>query len=76
MTVLFRCRVDPAKLDQAAKVTAQVGTSLPEVFRMFVTQIARTGKIPLSLAAEDNSDLLDVKRRNQTWSELDDTQEW
>jgi antitoxin component of RelBE/YafQ-DinJ toxin-antitoxin module len=49
MTVLFRCRVKKPLLDKANKVTKQLGTSTPEMVRIFLAQIAQTGKVPLKL---------------------------
>ena len=54
MTVLFRCRMDPKVLRKANKVTQKLGTSTPEMIRIFVTQIAKTGKVPLKLDAGDD----------------------
>ncbi len=59
-------------LKRARKVSARLGTSLEETVRMFVSQIARTGRVPLSLDVRD--ELVDIKRRNELWSTLDDTQ--
>ncbi len=49
MTVLFRCRVKKPLLDKANKVTRDLRTSTPEMVRIFLTQIAKTGKVPLKL---------------------------
>lgn len=49
MSVLFRCRVEKPVLEKANKVTSQLGTSTSEMVRIFLTQIARTGKVPLKL---------------------------
>ena len=49
MTVLFRCRIEKSLLDKANRVTKRLGTSTSEMVRLFVTQIARTGKVPLKL---------------------------
>ena len=76
MTVLFRCRVERPLLTKADAVTRLLGTSTAEMFRIFVAEIARTGKIPVNLTVSDHEELLDVKRRNKTWSELDDTKSW
>ena len=51
MTVLFRCRIEKPLLDKANRVSKRLGTSTPEMVRIFVTQIARTGKVPLKLDA-------------------------
>ena len=52
MTVLFRCRVDKRLLNKANEVTKNLGTSTSEMFRVFVNEIARTGKVPVSLRVE------------------------
>ena len=49
MTVLFRCRIDKPLLNRAERVAKRLGTSTAEMVRIFVTQIARTGKVPLKL---------------------------
>jgi len=38
--------------DRANKVTKELGTSTPEMVRIFLAQIAKTGKVPLSLATK------------------------
>ena len=56
MTVLFRCRIDKGLLKKANRVTKHLGTSTSEMVRIFVTQMARTGKVPLNLdAGQDDS---------------------
>jgi addiction module RelB/DinJ family antitoxin len=76
MTVLFRCRIEKPLLTKADAVTKSLGTSTAEMFRIFVTEIARTGKIPVTLKVSAHDELVDVQRRNKIWSELDDTQSW
>ena len=51
MTVLFRCRIEKPLLDKANRVSKRLGTSTSEMVRIFVTQMARTGKVPLKLDA-------------------------
>jgi antitoxin component of RelBE/YafQ-DinJ toxin-antitoxin module len=75
MTVLFRCRIEKPLLQKANRVTTRLGTSTAEMFRIFVTQIARTGKVPLSLAPEPKR-LLDRERRNRVLKDLDDSEGW
>ena len=75
MTVLFRCRIEKPLLDKANRVTDHLGTSTAEMVRIFVAQIARTGKVPLNLHTQPD-DPLDVKRRNQVLRDLDDSQGW
>jgi antitoxin component of RelBE/YafQ-DinJ toxin-antitoxin module len=52
MTVLFRCRVEKPLLKKVNSVTQQLGTDTGEVFRMFLAEIARTGKVPVRLSLE------------------------
>jgi antitoxin component of RelBE/YafQ-DinJ toxin-antitoxin module len=52
MTVLFRCRVEKPLLKKVNSVTQQLGTDTGEVFRMFLAEIARTGRVPVRLALE------------------------
>jgi antitoxin component of RelBE/YafQ-DinJ toxin-antitoxin module len=57
MTVLFRCRIDKRLLNRANEVTRTLGTSTPEMFRIFVSEIARTGKVPVTLGARAEESL-------------------
>ena len=63
-------------LKKAETVTKSLGTSTAEMFRIFVAEIARTGKVPVSLKTSGDDQLVDIQRRNQIWSKLDDTQNW
>jgi addiction module RelB/DinJ family antitoxin len=77
MSVIFRCRVDPKKLKRATQVTSELGTSVPEVIRIFLAEIARTGKVPVRMSLQAESDLLlDKEARNKLWRELDDAEGW
>jgi antitoxin component of RelBE/YafQ-DinJ toxin-antitoxin module len=77
MTVLFRCRVRKPLLDKVDKVSRSLGTSTGEMVRIFLTEIARTGKVPLNLQVESNVDVLPSKeQRNRTMRSLDDTDSW
>jgi antitoxin component of RelBE/YafQ-DinJ toxin-antitoxin module len=76
MTVLFRCRVEKPLLAKANAVTKSLGTTTAEMVRVFVAEIARTGKVPVSLKVSDGDDLVDVARRNKIWGQLDDTKSW
>lgn len=51
MTVLLRCRIEKPLLESANRASKRLGTSTSEMVRIFVTQIARTGKVPLKLDA-------------------------
>jgi addiction module RelB/DinJ family antitoxin len=74
MTTVWRIRVDKSVLNKAERVTKRLGTSTQEMVRVFLTQIARSGKVPLKLDLDD--DLVDVRRRNRTGRELDDSKDW
>lgn len=60
-------------LKKARKVSADLGTSLEETVRMFVSRIARTDSIPLNLSVNRDDNLVDAKRRNEMWTTLDDS---
>jgi addiction module RelB/DinJ family antitoxin len=74
MSTVWRVRVDKSVLNKAERVTKRLGTSPQEMVRVFLTQIARSGKVPLKLDLDD--DLVDMRRRNRIWGELDDTKDW
>ena len=74
--MLFRCRVEKPLLAKANAVTKSLGTSTAEMVRIFVSEIARTGKVPVRLNTSKDDSLLDVQRRNKIWSELDDAKSW
>jgi antitoxin component of RelBE/YafQ-DinJ toxin-antitoxin module len=77
MTAIFRCRVDPNVLKRAVKITEESGTSLPEIVRTFLTQIARTGTVPVSLSTRSKpSPLINKKARDKVLRSLDDTEAW
>jgi antitoxin component of RelBE/YafQ-DinJ toxin-antitoxin module len=63
-------------LAKANAVTKSLGTSTAEMVRVFVAQIARTGKVPVDLKVSPSDPLVDVPRRNKIWSQLDDAQSW
>ena len=74
--MLFRCRVQKPVLAKAEAVTKKLGTSTAEMFRIFVAEIARTGRVPVNLGTSEDDHLVDFQRRNKIWSELDDTKNW
>lgn len=73
MTTVWRVRIDRSTLSKANRVTKRLGTSTQEMVRVFVTQIANSGKVPLKL---DTDDLPDVQHRNKILRELDDSEGW
>ena len=66
--------MDQSVLKKADRVTKRLGTSTQEMVRVFVTKIANSGKVPLTLDTDD--DLLDVQRRNKILRDLDDSEGW
>jgi addiction module RelB/DinJ family antitoxin len=74
MSTVWRVRINQSTLNKAERVTKRLGTSTQEMVRIFVTQIATTGKVPLKL--ESDEDLIDVKRRNKILRDLDDSEGW
>ena len=76
MTVIFRSRVDPHKLKKAAKIAEELGTSVPELFRIFIAEVANTGCVPVSLTLRSEEPLFSKARRNRIWASLDDTEAW
>lgn len=77
MTVLFRCRVKKPLLDKADKVSRSLGTSTGEMVRIFLTEVARTGRVPVNLQIEPDADIVQSKElRNRMMRSLDDTETW
>jgi antitoxin component of RelBE/YafQ-DinJ toxin-antitoxin module len=66
---------ETAVVDKANKMIHQLGTSTAEMIRIFVAQIARTGKVTFKLQAQSD-DLLGVERRNQVLRDLDGSEGW
>ncbi len=76
MTVILRGRVDPRNLKRAKKVAEDLGTSVPELVRIFIAEVARTGAVPVSMAIKAEDPLFSKERRNRIWASLDDTETW
>ncbi len=74
MSTVWRVRIDRSTLSKANRVTKRLGTSTQEMVRVFVTQIANSGKVPLKFDSDD--DLVDPRRRNRILAELDDGKDW
>lgn len=74
MSIVWRVRIDEDVLNRADRVTKRLGTSTQEMVRIFVTQIAKSGKVPLKLETDDQ--LIDVRRRNKILRDLDDSEGW
>ena len=74
MTELFRCRVERKLLREANRVAEEIGTSPGEIVRMVFTQLVKRRQLPFTAQADD--DLVDTRRRNRIWGELDDAKGW
>jgi addiction module RelB/DinJ family antitoxin len=73
MSTVWRVRIDRSTLSKANRVTKRLGTSTQEMVRVFVTQIANSGKVPLKLNSDD---VMDVQHRNKILRNLDDSEGW
>jgi hypothetical protein len=49
MTELFRCRVEQDLLEQAGKLSGELGTTTQEMVRLFLAECVRTQRVPLNL---------------------------
>jgi antitoxin component of RelBE/YafQ-DinJ toxin-antitoxin module len=78
MTVLFRCRVEKPLLKKVDSVTQQLGTDTGEVFRMFLAEIARTGRVPVRLSLEpDETAVSPWEQRAETLESFyDESKTW
>jgi antitoxin component of RelBE/YafQ-DinJ toxin-antitoxin module len=78
MTVLFRCRVEKPLLKKANSVTQRLGTDTGEVFRIFLAEIARTGKVPVRLALEPDGEAVSSweQRARTLESFYDESKAW
>ena len=78
MTVLFRCRIEKPLLDKANRVSKRLGTSTSEMVRIFVTQMARTGKVPLKLDVGESDTIAGAweKRAATLESFYDESKTW
>lgn len=74
---MFRCRIDRRLLNDAEKVSAEIGTTPQEIVRLLFAQLVKVRRIPFSLAADAPADgLVDTGRRNRILRELDDAEGW
>jgi antitoxin component of RelBE/YafQ-DinJ toxin-antitoxin module len=78
MTVLFRCRVEKPLLKKVNAVTQRLGTDTGEVFRIFLAEIARTGRVPVRLTLEADAEPVSPwERRAETLERFyDESKTW
>jgi antitoxin component of RelBE/YafQ-DinJ toxin-antitoxin module len=57
MDVPFCCRIEKSVLKKADRVAKRLGTSTSELVRIFITQMARTGRITVNLNADGNDSI-------------------
>ena len=76
--MLLRCRVKKDLLTKANKVTNRLGTSTPEMIRIFLAEIARTGKVPVNLNTEADDSIAGpwTERAANLESFYDPTKTW
>ena len=65
MSSVLKVRVDAKELKRADRVTKRLGTSTQEMVRVFVTKIARTGRVPLELSLHDDPAATPWEQRSQ-----------
>jgi addiction module RelB/DinJ family antitoxin len=75
MSTVWKLKIDQETLERANRVTERMGTSTQEMVRIFVSQIAESGRIPLKLEPGDDL-ILDRARRNKLLLSLDDSEGW
>jgi len=65
MTVLFRC-VSEAFADEGQCRDQSTRLFTRRDVRIFVAEIARTGRVPVNLKTSENDNLVDIQRRNKS----------
>lgn len=74
MTDIFRVRIERKLLQDASRISEEIGTSPGELVRILFAQLVKRRSVPFELSADD--DLLDVPRRNRILRQLDDSEGW
>lgn len=74
---MFRCRVEKSLLKRAHEISRQMGTSTSELVRIFLTALAKSGRMPFTLSADKGEpDLAMREHRNRILRGLDDSEGW
>jgi addiction module RelB/DinJ family antitoxin len=56
MTEMFRCRVEKDLLDEAHRISKEMGTSTSELVRIFLKAMVRAGQLPFTPKATTEED--------------------
>jgi addiction module RelB/DinJ family antitoxin len=67
MTEMFRCRVEKDLLDEAHRISKEMGTSTSELVRIFLKAMVRAGQLPFTPKATTDEDevLGPISRRRE-----------
>jgi addiction module RelB/DinJ family antitoxin len=65
MTEMFRCRVEKDLLDEAHRISKEMGTSTSELVRIFLKAMVKSGQLPFTpkVTTEEDEALGPVSRR-------------
>jgi addiction module RelB/DinJ family antitoxin len=74
MTEMFRCRVEKDLLEEAHRVSKEMGTSTSELVRIFLKAMVKSGQLPFTPNAttEENEALGPISRRREMLDYLHD----
>jgi addiction module RelB/DinJ family antitoxin len=56
MTEMFRCRVEKDLLDEAHRISKEMGTSTSELVRIFLKAMVKSGQLPFTPNATNEED--------------------
>jgi addiction module RelB/DinJ family antitoxin len=64
MTEMFRCRVEKDLLDEAHRISKEMGTSTSELVRIFLKAMVKSGQLPFTpkVTTEEDEALGPVSR--------------
>jgi addiction module RelB/DinJ family antitoxin len=67
MTEMFRCRVEKDLLDDAHRISKDMGTSTSELVRIFLKALVKSGQLPFTpkVTSEEDEVLGPVNRRRE-----------
>jgi addiction module RelB/DinJ family antitoxin len=67
MTEMFRCRVEKDLLDEAHRISKEMGTSTSELVRIFLKAMVKAGQLPFTpkVTTEEDEVLGPISRRRE-----------
>jgi addiction module RelB/DinJ family antitoxin len=67
MTEMFRCRIEKGLLDEAHRISEEMGTSTSELVRIFLKAMVKSGRLPFTPqgTAEEDELLGPLSRRRE-----------